>query len=136
MPIKIFNWLHSDKSTGLANVELNGVGMDVLVKCSDIHKIPLNESLLLELDFDELISISIETEKCDSDSIILKRDDHYEIFGKIISLIECDPESSVFDVYVQNGPEFIAFISAPGTFQVNDFVFLKVKNLCCFPVST
>ena len=133
MSLKIVNWIKRDESIGCANVTLNGNSMEVLIKYNGTNTLPLNTELATEFDFDELLDCRLLTDKTDTDAVILQNQDGYEIIGKIVNIIAIDSEECVIDLYIQQGPEFMAFTAPSEKFKVNDFIFLRVTGLCCYP---
>ncbi len=69
------------------------------------------------MDYDELIKIQKLDKYFDSDSLIMQKDRHYVIRGKVIQTIS-DQNNLLIDIYLQKGPEFITVI-IPKTMDLN-----------------
>ena len=104
----------------------------------DLEKRVIEEqNLIVEMNYDELLSIKILDKYKDEDSIIKAENQNYLIRGKVIQFIELKSDVWV-DLYLQKGAEFISILKS----QIKDLeveleqgVEIVVSNLKFFPSS-
>ncbi len=135
MSITIHKWLDDNENSRMAFASLNGNEMKVKI-CSYLDA-PLNESLSVEFNIEEIIKIEKEPNCTDEKSGIWQTPHGFQIIGKIHNIIELSGNSKLYDVYIQNGPEFIVFEGKEiyPDMEVNDFISLYVSDLLCYPVN-
>ena len=92
-------------------------------------------SLIVEMNYDELISIKILDKYKDEDSIIKAKDKNYIIRGKIIQFVELKNDVWI-DLYLQKGAEFISILKSQikgKEVLVEQGLEIEVTNLMFFP---
>ena len=102
----------------------------------------LNKECLVEISFDNLISWQEIDGYIDEQSCIKKCEstkDAIKIQGRIHSIMDIDDGGQVFDLYLRNGPEYLAVtLEEFGENQLCEGAGIEVllEGLCFYPTNT
>ena len=96
----------------------------------------INDELIVEIGFDQVVSARLILDFNNNDSRIAQNESTVSLFGVVHNILEHD--ESIFDIYIQNGPEYFSVTSGewainPGT---GDGVVVDVTGICFYPTST
>ena len=136
MAIKIIELLQFSNKMKTATVKLNGVKLPIRV-CASASVKEGDEISHAEFDYEELVSINKMTDGKDRISSITYCQEGHKIRGKIINKIEINIESTLLDLYIQSGPEFITVDvskTVGETFEIGNYAEVLVSGLCIYPV--
>jgi hypothetical protein len=135
--IKKINQSENDKC--LCQVEHEGATIDCFVYGSAETLAPLlSEEIQIEIGFDRVIEAEIIPEFMDSKSCIKQSEGAlaHIIVGRVHSVLTED--SGIYDIYIQNGPEFFCVTSEDWALKPKkgDGVRVKISGLCFYPTNT
>ena len=132
---------HTDK-TVRAIVDHHGNRLDVEVAgpVSRIAEI-LGQSLAVEIGYAAIADLQVLEHDSEPAHGLFQSDPsnrNARVVGRVHNVIPLDNGDSVFDVYVQTGPEFLSFDSTEyeRELKVGDPVAIVVENLCFYPTWT
>ncbi|UTW63192.1 hypothetical protein KFE98_03275 [bacterium SCSIO 12741] len=93
------------------------------------------ENLLVELNYDRLLSLKLIEGFQDKDSYIRRIDQHYQIRGRVIQIMKTETDTLI-DIYLQTGPDFISILQSQiGNLNLDkeQGVELEITELKFFP---
>jgi hypothetical protein len=99
----------------------------------------VGQSLTVEIGYAAVVDCQILERESDSAHGLFQSDPsnrHICIVGRVHNVLALDDGSSLFDLYVQAGPEFLTFDSTAVSgrqLKVGDSVAITVRDLCFYP---
>ncbi|EGQ9921362.1 TPA: hypothetical protein JG855_004667 [Vibrio parahaemolyticus] len=96
-----------------------------------------SEVLQVEFDFAEVLDAKIIANLPDSKTGIKQGDGLliHQIFGHVHNVVHISEDSTIYDVYLRNGPEFLCVSSENWAIEpkVGDGIYIKTSGLCIYP---
>ena len=142
MSIVIQKVLGETESGVRAIVDHDGTRLDVEVAATSAQAVAaVGQSLTVELGYAETISWDVVATGRDAHGLFQAGGESgaIRIVGDVHNAMLLDDGTSLFDVYVQSGPEFVTFPSTDLVGhppKVGDCVTVTVRGLCFYPTWT
>ena len=139
MSIYIKNIFHAEGDKCFCQVDHEGNTLNCFVYGSEENlSDELRKEIQSEVGFEGVIEAKTIPDFNDSESGIKQSDRElsYKVQGRVHSIIK--EENDIYDIYIQNGPEFICITSDEWEIKPNigDGVLVIVTGLCFYPTNT
>ena len=137
MTITIKEVIEEKQSNCLCVIDHCGNNFEALVNGSKIELgKQIGTELVVEISFDSIIRAKEISNYSDTQSLLVQEHLNVLVVGKVHSVIQ--DEDVMYDIYLQNGPEFLTVIGAewPLTPIVGAGVEFVVSEICFYPTNT
>jgi hypothetical protein len=129
---------HTDDTVrAIVNHKGSRLDVDVAGPISRVKEM-LGQSLTAEIGYARMVNIQVLERDNELAHGLFQSDPsirQVRIVGRVENVLPLDDGDSIFDVYVQTGPEFLAFDSTEHEIdlKVGDPVAIVVQGLCFYP---
>ncbi|HEY4262952.1 MAG TPA: hypothetical protein VGM98_22520 [Schlesneria sp.] len=97
------------RSAGCVEHNGNSIPAIIVGDPQQLHAL-IGQSISAEIELDEVVSVTSDQQRDDEHSgVFLLPDGQIKVDGTVHHIMQIDSESDVVDVYIRNGPEYIAF---------------------------